>query len=90
MLHLNVRHERSAFRLSEHGSTFLDKIGSTNIKYDRGGKAGEGYLGVKEVLQELDKVPNYPAYYTPKERAALHEASAEVQARMRIKVSTLL
>jgi len=82
-----VAHSPRVFKLSARGTQFLDKVRQTNIKYDRGGKAGEGYLGVQEVLRELDNDANHPEYYTAEQRERLQSASAEVQARMRIKVS---
>lgn len=82
-----VAHSPRVFKLSAHGTQFLEKVRQTNIKYDRGGKAGEGYLGVQEVLRELDNDANHPEYYSPEQRERLQSASADVQARMRIKIS---
>ena len=58
-----------------------------NIKYDRGGNAGEGYLTVQQIAEVLAETPGYPSYYSQEELDGLMSASDAVQNRMRIKVS---
>ena len=73
--------------ISAKAQKLFQDVSSLNIKYDRGGKGGEGLLDVPQILSTLDAHPDYPRFYSEKDRSALLEASDAVQQRMRIKVS---
>lgn len=71
------------FGISERGKDFLEEVNSNlNKKYSRGGKNGEGYVGVDEVVEMVAN-----SYYDGDEKEALSQLSSQVQDRMRVKVS---
>lgn len=71
------------FEISERGKDFLEEVNSNlNKKYSRGGKNGEGYVGVDEVVEMVAN-----SYYDGDEKEALSQLSSQVQDRMRVKVS---
>lgn len=71
------------FEISERGKDFLEEVNSNlNKKYSRGGKNGEGYVGVEEVVEMVAN-----SYYDGDEKEALFQLSSQVQDRMRVKVS---
>ncbi|CAF3543546.1 unnamed protein product [Rotaria sp. Silwood1] len=60
----------------------------SNKLYSRGGKSGEGYVGIKEVLNLLSSInDHYPHFYTAEEHALLFQNADNIQQRMRVKVS---
>ncbi len=72
------------FEISQRGKGLLDEINSNHLnkKYSRGGKNGEGYVGVEEVVKIISD-----GHYDEEEKARLLEAADQVQDRMRVKVS---
>lgn len=75
------------FHLSEKGKQFLQDVAQYNLKYSRGGKGGEGYVGVQDVIDMLAAEKDYPAYYNEESLAQLNSLSESVQQRMRVKIS---
>lgn len=71
---------------TEKGRSFLRAAEIFNIKYDRGGQKGEGYVGVREVL-ETTKAGS-PADHTDDVRdRELLRLGPDIQQQMRVKVS---
>ncbi|MES2677983.1 MAG: hypothetical protein V4612_06725 [Pseudomonadota bacterium] len=77
---------RHIFEISRQGQGFLGYVNNNlNKRYSRGGKAGEGLIGVSEVVQALQQ--SNQSYYDDAELSELLDGSEEVQSRMRVKVS---
>ena len=72
------------FEISERGKNFLKDINLNHLnrKYSRGGKNGEGYVGIDEILDLVSD-----GYYENSEKEKLQKSSSEIQDRMRVKVS---
>jgi L-lysine 2,3-aminomutase/ferredoxin len=72
------------FEISERGKNFLKDINLNHLnkKYSRGGKNGEGYVGIDEILDLVSD-----GYYENSEKERLRQSSSEIQDRMRVKVS---
>lgn len=70
------------FELSKRGLDFVEEVSADlNKKYSRGGKNGEGFIGVDELIKIADH------YYNDEEKKQLIESSDSIQNRMRVKVS---
>ncbi len=70
------------FEISEPCKDFLQEVtANSNKKYSRGGKNGEGYVGIEELLSETSD------YYDEEAKERLLQVSDMVQDRMRVKVS---
>jgi hypothetical protein len=73
-------------QFSEKGRSFLKAAEIFNIKYSKGGKKGEGYVGVREVLDTTNA--GSPAAHTDEKRdAGLLRLAPEIQQQMRVKIS---
>jgi L-lysine 2,3-aminomutase/ferredoxin len=69
------------FEISQRGKDFLQEVSANlNRKYSRGGKSGEGYVGIEELIKVAE-------YYDEDEKKRLLDSSSSLQDRMRIKVS---
>ncbi|CAF1156519.1 unnamed protein product [Rotaria sordida] len=77
------------FQISQKGQLVINHvINVSNKLYSRGGKSGEGYIGIKEVLNLLSSInDHYPHFYTEEERVLLFQNANNIQQRMRVKVS---
>ncbi len=73
----------SRFEISPRGKRFLKEISSNNLntKYSRGGKNGEGYVGIEEVLDKTENI------YPKEEKEEILNNSNKIQSRMRVKAS---
>ncbi len=71
---------------SEKARSLLRAAEIFNLKYDRGGSKGEGYVGVREVLEKA-KVDSPAAHTDEKKNEDLLRLSADIQQQMRVKVS---
>jgi hypothetical protein len=71
---------------SDKGKSFLRAAEIFNIKYDRGGKNGEGYVGVREVLETTNN-GSPDLHVDAKRDAELLRLGADIQQQMRVKVS---
>ncbi len=72
------------FSISENGKSFLRDVNSQHLnkRYSRGGKGGEGFVGVEEVVKMLsDK------YYSQESMNEVLSYAGSIQDRMRVKVS---
>ncbi|MES2961866.1 MAG: hypothetical protein V4694_05725 [Pseudomonadota bacterium] len=72
------------FEISERGKNFLKDVNLNHLnrKYSRGGKNGEGYVGIDEILDLVSG-----GYYEDSEKEKLRQSSSEIEDRMRVKVS---
>ncbi len=71
---------------SDKARSFLRAAEIFNVRYDRGGKKGEGYVGVREVL-ETAKAGSPVAHTDDTKNEELLRLSADIQHQMRVKVS---
>ena len=63
----------------------------SNKLYSRGGKNGEGFTGVKDILDLFTKshgAHHGSQYYTKEQQAILLRTAEDIQKRMRVKLST--
>ena len=72
------------FDTSNRGKSVLKEINSNHLnkKYSRGGKNGEGYVGVEEVVKRVSD-----RFYSKDDSDLLLKSAPKVQDRMRSKVS---
>ena len=71
---------------TEKGRSFLRAAEIFNIKYDRGGQKGEGYVGVREVL-ETTKAGSPKDHTDDVRDRELLRLGPDIQQQMRVKVS---
>lgn len=79
-----IRKPQYTFELSVKGKNFLNYISTSglNVRYSRGGKSGEGYVGVEEVVAKSGHL-----YYDEKKAEEVLQNAEEIQRRMRAKAS---